>query len=69
MCVFGMALNDSGIAIPAIMFTLLVPYVVCLAVVSNGAIIGTPTEPNEADVEAAGGPNQRDDQAQEVSTR
>lgn len=31
MCVFGMAVNDSGIAIPAVMFTLFLPYVICLA--------------------------------------
>lgn len=32
MCVTGMAVNDSGIAIPAVMFTLLIPTIVCLAV-------------------------------------
>lgn len=32
MCVTGMAANDSGIAIPAVMFTLLIPTIVCLAV-------------------------------------
>lgn len=32
MCAFGMAVNDSGIAIPAVMFTLFLPYVVLLAV-------------------------------------
>jgi hypothetical protein len=37
MCAFGMAVNDSGIAIPAVMFTLFLPYVVCLAVTAQPA--------------------------------
>ncbi len=37
LCVFGMAVNDSGIAIPAMMFTLFLPYVVCLALTPSTA--------------------------------
>lgn len=37
MCLFGMAVNDSGIAIPAVMFTLFLPYVVCLALTPSVA--------------------------------
>jgi hypothetical protein len=39
MAVFGMAVNDSGIAIPGMMFTLLLPYVICVAL--------TPAEPDD----------------------
>ena len=46
MCAFGMAVNDSGIAIPAVMFTLFLPYVVCLAVTpQHSAMSGQLAEP------------------------
>jgi len=46
MCVLGMAVNDSGIAIPAVMFMVLLPYVLYQAL--------SPTDPTQVEPPAPG---------------
>jgi hypothetical protein len=46
MCVLGMAVNDSGIAVPAVMFTLFLPFVM-------HQVLTDPIAPPSADDDAA----------------
>lgn len=46
MCVLGMAVNDSGISIPAVMFMLFLPYIFFQALTPRGPAV-TPVEPGD----------------------
>jgi hypothetical protein len=64
MCVFGTAVNDSGIAVPAVMFTLFLPYVVCLAlappIADDAEPVRSPAEPGPTATDDRDGPTAAD---------